>query len=863
MTGTLWQTGIGWSYFPDSPLSQNVHDNAMLCCTISPEALPPSTPAAHSRMKVRMSRIALAFLLAFLPSLGLVAGRAQAQPAAATQPATPTKPAAATASLNAAQAKDALDALQDPKKRAQLINVLDAIAKTGVVPAVPAPPPPPPAPAAAEPSLAIPLAPDSLGAQLLVGVPDRLAQLSEQLTQTFDAATDFPLLWLWLYQLSSDPTVHQLLYDVGWRLAVVMGVALIAEFLLRRALRRPIAALASRAPALAEPPPAHPTAGLAAAEAGELEAQDLAPPAARRPHFMRRMLHPLRRLPYALAAEVLDLLPLLAILGLSNGILNIAIDASAVTTLVIQAVINGYITWRIVIGGVRLLLAPTAPRLRLLPMGDIPAAHLLLWAQRIVAIGIAGGAVAEVGVFFGLYRLAHDALVKLVWFVVVLCLVTVVLQYRAAVAHWLRPRRYHADETASLLTQARARLAPVWHYIVILGLFSVWLVSALEIAGGYRWLMKAFLSTATILVLAQILTRFAVTRLRTALRETVQQAEGVTALAARLLAYEPLMRLLVRAAFAVLTAIALAEAWGIPAFSWFGQGRLGNRLLASLGSIGLTLAIALAIWEAVNAAIERHQARLSASEQAVRSARLRTLLPMLRTTLLITIVTIVILIVLSEIGVNIAPLLAGAGVIGLAIGFGSQKLVQDIITGLFLLLENAMQVGDVVTLGGMTGTVENLSIRTIRLRSVDGSVHIVPFSAVTSVTNMSRDFGFAVVDVSVGLNEESDRIATLLRELAAEMRAEDAWRGAVLADLDVLGVEKFLANAWVMRVRVRTTPGQRWAVGRELNRRIKHRFDELKIESPMTSYRALGIATPHPDALMAALSQTYGGETSA
>ena len=861
MTGTHWQTGISWSYCPDSPLSQNVHDNAMLCCTITPEAPPPSTPAAHSRMKVRMSRIALAFLLVFLLSLGLVAGRAQAQPAAATQPATPAKPAAATASLNAAQARDALDALQDPKKRAQLINVLDAIAKTGVVPAAPAPPPPPPA--AAEPSLAIPLAPDSLGAQLLVGVPDRLAQLSEQLTQTFDAATDFPLLWLWLYQLSSDPTVHQLLYDVGWRLAVVMGVALIAEFLLRRALRRPIAALASRAPALPEPPPAHPTAGLAAAEAGELEAQDLPPPAARRPHFMRRMLHPLRRLPYALAAEVLDLLPLLAILGLSNGILNIAIDASAVTTLVIQAVINGYITWRIAIGGVRLLLAPTAPRLRLLPMGDIPAAHLLLWAQRIVAIGIAGGAVAEVGVFFGLYRLAHDALVKLVWFVVVLCLATVVLQYRAAVAHWLRPRRYHADETASLLTQARARLAPVWHYIVILGLFSVWLVSALEIAGGYRWLLKAFLSTATILVLAQILTRFAVTRLRTALRETVQQAEGVTALATRLLAYEPLMRLLVRAAFAVLTAIALAEAWGIPAFSWFGQGRLGNRLLASLGSIGLTLAIALAIWEAVNAAIERHQARLSASEQAVRSARLRTLLPMLRTTLLITIVTIVILIVLSEIGVNIAPLLAGAGVIGLAIGFGSQKLVQDIITGLFLLLENAMQVGDVVTLGGMTGTVENLSIRTIRLRSVDGSVHIVPFSAVTSVTNMSRDFGFAVVDVSVGLNEESDRIATLLRELAAEMRAEDAWRGAVLADLEVLGVEKFLANAWVMRVRVRTTPGQRWAVGRELNRRIKHRFDELKIESPMTSYRALGIATPHPDALMAALSQTYGGEPSA
>ncbi len=815
--------------------------------------------------KASIRRIILPLLLlsAAIPRAGLAQPAAAPPTGATPAPAAQAPKPAPAAALNAAQAKDALDALQDPKKRAQLISVLDAIAKTGIVPAPPPAPAPPPSPAAAEPSLAIPLAPDSLGAQLLVGVPDRLAQLSEQLTQTFDAATDFPLLWLWLYQLTSDPTVHQLLYDVGWRLAVVMGVALIAEFLLRRALRRPIAALANRAPALPPPPAAHPTAGLAAAEAGAIEAPDLPPPTAHRPPFIHRVFHPLRRLPYALAAEVLDLLPLLAILGLSNGILNIAIDASAVTTLVIQAVINGYITWRIVTGAVRLLLAPTGPRLRLLPMGDIPAAHLLLWAQRIAAIGIAGGAVAEVGVFFGLYRLAHDALVKLVWFVVVLCLVTVVLQYRSAVAHWLRPRRYRADETASLLAQARARLAPVWHYIVILGLFSVWLVSALEIAGGYRWLLKAFLSTATILVLAQILTRFAVTRLRAALRETLPQGETATALATRLLAYEPLMRLIVRTGFAVLTAIALAEAWGIPAFSWFGQGRLGNRLLASLGSIGLTLAIALAIWEAVNAAIERHQARLSASEQAVRSARLRTLLPMLRTTLLITIVTIVVLIVLSEIGVNIAPLLAGAGVIGLAIGFGSQKLVQDIITGLFLLLENAMQVGDVVTLGGMSGTVENLSIRTIRLRSVDGSVHIVPFSAVTTVTNMSRDFGYAVVDVSVGLNEDSDRIATLLRDVAAEMRAEDAWRSAVLADLDVLGVEKFLANAWVMRVRVRTTPGQRWAVGRELNRRIKHRFDELKIESPMTSYRALGIATPHPDALMAAISQTFGGETGA
>jgi small-conductance mechanosensitive channel len=203
-----------------------------------------------------------------------------------------------------------------------------------------------------------------------------------------------------------------------------------------------------------------------------------------------------------------------------------------------------------------------------------------------------------------------------------------------------------------------------------------------------------------------------------------------------------------------------------------------------------------------------------------------------------------VLIVLSEIGVNIAPLLAGAGVIGLAIGFGSQKLVQDIITGLFLLLENAMQVGDTVTLGGLSGTVETLSIRTIRLRAGDGSMHIIPFSAVTTVTNMTRDFGFAVMDFRIGLNEEPDHIADLLRGIVSDIRKEPEWSGIILGELEVFGLDRFLVGAWVMQVRVRTTPGSRWSVAREINRRVKYRFDELAIDSPITSYKARGIAAP-------------------
>ena len=168
------------------------------------------------------------------------------------------------------------------------------------------------------------------------------------------------------------------------------------------------------------------------------------------------------------------------------------------------------------------------------------------------------------------------------------------------------------------------------------------------------------------------------------------------------------------------------------------------------------------------------------------SARLRTLLPLLRTALLITILVFAGLMVLSEIGINIAPLLAGAGIIGVAIGFGSQKLVQDFITGIFLLLENAMQVGDYVTVSGLSGTVEALSVRTIRLRAGDGSVHIIPFSSVTTVTNVNRGLGNASVSVVVDYDEDTDRVGRgaegdrRRHARGAGLRRQDAERPAAL-----------------------------------------------------------------------------------
>jgi len=276
----------------------------------------------------------------------------------------------------------------------------------------------------------------------------------------------------------------------------------------------------------------------------------------------------------------------------------------------------------------------------------------------------------------------------------------------------------------------------------------------------------------------------------------------------------------------------MLESWGVQSFAWFKRGALGNRLLGSLVQMGFVLVIAIGVWETTNAAIARYLERLSRDAKAAKSARVRTLLPMLKTALLVIILTFVILNVLTEIGVNVAPLIAGAGVIGLAVGFGSQKLVQDVITGIFLLFEDAVAVGDAVQLAGMSGTVEQLSIRSIRLRALDGSVHIVPFSAVTTVTNQSRDFGFAVMDVSVAYFEDTDRVSEVLCCVAEGMRDDGKYGPMIRASLDVMGVEKLSDTAVIIRVRLKTDPAARWAVGREFNRRMKMRFAEEAIENP-------------------------------
>jgi small-conductance mechanosensitive channel len=456
------------------------------------------------------------------------------------------------------------------------------------------------------------------------------------------------------------------------------------------------------------------------------------------------------------------------------------------------------------------------------------AAYLMRWSRRLVVVTVFGYALGEAGRLLGLSDIARDALFKAVGLIDHIFVAIIVLQKRRTVRNWLRA----PDGQTGVWAQFRNRFAAIWHYVALFYIAALWLVWAVEIPNGFSTILRIFVATSLVLTVMRvtlILLHGSLDRLITPSDDTLTR---YPALQGRLRLWRPVLHVMVDTVVYLVTLVQLLQVWGFSAIGWLTGTDLGRHVLGSITAVLVTLLLAMLVWEAANHAVERHLAKLAKDAQVARSARLRTLLPMLRTMLLAAILVVVGLLILSEIGVNTAPLLAGAGVLGIAIGFGSQKLVQDVITGLFLLLENTMQVGDVVSLGGLTGTVEDLSVRAIRLRAEDGSVHVIPFSAVTTVTNMTRDFGHAVIEVGVAYKEDYDHVIEVMRDIVAEMRGEPRWEGEIRDELEVMGLNAFGDSSVMIKARIKCGPFGRWSVLREFNRRVKQRFESEGIEIP-------------------------------
>jgi small-conductance mechanosensitive channel len=758
------------------------------------------------------------FLLALLVCLALAPAWPSAR-ADTPADAAPTVPPGVPA-LQPAEARRLLDLLTNPRQRDAFVADLQALVKaTGSTAASTAPSAAHPAPAAAavgKPAVALPLAPNSVGAEVLVGASNFLNQAGGQLREALGTLHTLPSMAGWVRDVLHDTSIQAQLLSTLWRLLAVLAAGLAAEQVLVRALARPLRLLrrgeADRVPPLADRPPVdHPeqAAAALAAISGEAPAD----------HAGR--LAVLRRIPSALGQMLLELAPVLAFLIVAHLAIGSSLGDGG-TRLAMLALVNAYGMCRALMCVVRLFISPRAARLRLLPLDDAAAGYWVRWARRIIVLATFGYALGAALLLFGLSENEHEAYMKTVALVGHVFLGVIILQQRRPVRRWLKPR----PESRGVVAMLRRRFASNWHVIALFYDAALWIIWAVEIPNGYARLWRIFIGSVVVMAVARVATMGILNALDTALRVKPGVEARYPGLQERLRFYQPMLRVATFVTVGLFTIFALLQSWGLGGLTWLIDAPLGQRVLSALATLGVTVMAALAVWEGINFAFNRELDRLSRQAQLARLGRLRTLLPMLRTALLIVILVVVGLMVLSEIGVNIAPLLAGAGVLGIAIGFGSQKLVQDVITGLFLLLENTMQVGDVVALGGLSGVVENLSIRTIRLRAEDGSVHVIPFSAVTTVTNQTRDFSHAVIDVAIGYRDDYDRAVQAMAEVVEEMRREPRWMGEIRDELEVWGLDKFSDSGVMVKCRIRCGPFGRWSVGREFNRRLRLRFEQ-------------------------------------
>lgn len=264
--------------------------------------------------------------------------------------------------------------------------------------------------------------------------------------------------------------------------------------------------------------------------------------------------------------------------------------------------------------------------------------------------------------------------------------------------------------------------------------------------------------------------------------------------------------------------------------------------------IALVAILAYAVVRITAAVANRLESELGqpgSADMTERLKRARTLSRLVRNLLNTVVVSIALLMVLNQLGIDIMPILTGAGIVGLAVGFGAQTLVKDLIAGFFLTFENQVRVGDVAIINGTGGLVEAINLRTIVLRDMEGTVHVFPNGSIERLSNRTKDFSYFVLDLGVAYKEQPDVVFDILREIGAELAADPVFAPSILEPLEILGVDGFGDSQVTIKLRIKTVPLKQWEVGRELRRRIKNTFD------------ARGISIPYPHV------SVYFGDTSA
>lgn len=644
-----------------------------------------------------------------------------------------------------------------------------------------------------------------LGARLLASISSHVESVSNTLVNLVEAIADVPGRAREATRLLADPVRRAYWVDVVVDLVGVLATAFIAAWAARRLFVGVRARLARQTPA----------------------------------RWLTRLLF----LPLVFLVEVLPTVAFALAATIAFPLFEPNVDARLITSAIITAQLATMLT--AVISSA--LLAVRAPGLRLFRMTDETAGYLQVWVRRLSVVAFYGYAITELSTVIGVDPSLREVVTRAWGLLLAAMAVIVVLQNRVTVAQKIAggpladpphpgptdeavatplPDPEYPDGRAPRFRAFRRQLGKVWHILAIGYIVAGYLVWSFQIEGGFAFLFRATVLTAILFVVVRLADRF----LRQAFDRSFALPEDIKrylpGLETRTNRYLPVLKKTVLVGLYVVALFAVLQVWGIDMIGWLSNGS-GRPVMAAIFKIVIILLLSAILSELVNMAIEHYLRETDQQGRRIyHSGRIRTLLPLLRNAFRITLGVLVLMVVLSEIGLDIAPLLAAAGVVGLAVGFGAQTLVKDIITGVFILMEDTIAVGDVVDLGGHAGVVEGMTIRTIRLRDGAGAVHTVPFGAVTIVQNLTKDFSYATFDIKVDYREDGDKVIAMIKQVGAEIEQDPAFRYGLLGATEIIGLDTFADNGFVIKARIKTRAMSQWDVMRAFNLRLKRAFDE-------------------------------------
>lgn len=398
------------------------------------------------------------------------------------------------------------------------------------------------------------------------------------------------------------------------------------------------------------------------------------------------------------------------------------------------------------------------------------------------------------------------------------------LAYRRPIKHLIRNRPYVSRRDHKFATEALDILASLWHIpILLIAIASV--VAMIDGRGGEGDVLQPSVLSA----LSLVLTLFVSALVLHLTRRTDTRAHRRAPHLMRLLRFASTLLVLMMWVGYIRFEL---ELWSGPIARLIKHSAKISEFRHTLIAVIGTVFGAWFIWILIDTVILEALGPGS-SKTLSPGVRARTILPLVRNAIFVTVASVAAIIAAASLGINLTPLLAGAGIIGLAVGFGAKSLVMDLITGLFIIVEETISVGDWIEVdGGHAGTVMDLTIRTVRLRDGQGAVHTIPFSQIKVVKNLSRDFANAVFEVRVPFSADMNEVTRMIVEVGSELIEDSRFRNEILGPVEVWGLERFDANWMVIKGQIKTRPLQHWSVARAFNARLKLKMDEAGIEIP-------------------------------